>query len=47
MKDIIVSIVVVIFITIATVCASYYFVTKYNIDKENEEILKNGIIVGK
>ena len=41
MKETIISIVVVLIITIVTVCASYYFVTKYNIEKENQNIFNS------
>lgn len=45
MKDVIISITVVLIIIIVTICASYYFVTKYNINKQYEGIFTNNIIM--
>ncbi len=39
MKDVILSVIIVLVVIIFTVCSSYYFVTKYNIDKENNLII--------
>ena len=45
MKDVIVSICVVLILIVLTVCGSYYLVTKYNIDKENDKILSGDKII--